>query len=274
MRAELDRAVLALGVFLLVAIPAMGRAATVHFELVAGSQIVERCDACASGEPLSEPLSGSFDLTNMPVPSESPVDALTGVDWQSVSFRIRGSGFLQRLNADQLAIVIDARINGVSTLLTSGRRQRPVPGDLRLVLVTPQGSGRELMITIVAVPVATDGPDGDGDRVLDTVDNCPRAANPDQGDADGDGVGDACDACADTGRRSPVRNDGCAPEQHCPCDGPTVGEDWPNQRAYVQCIARELKSLRRLGKISRHELVTLVREAIESGCGRRVLALR
>jgi hypothetical protein len=36
------------------------------------------------------------------------------------------------------------------------------------------------------------GPDRDGDRVVDRQDNCPDVPNRDQGDADGDGRGDAC----------------------------------------------------------------------------------
>jgi cytosine/adenosine deaminase-related metal-dependent hydrolase len=39
--------------------------------------------------------------------------------------------------------------------------------------------------------------DGDGDEVLDLVDNCPGTENSDQADSDGDQVGDACDACPD-----------------------------------------------------------------------------
>lgn len=37
-------------------------------------------------------------------------------------------------------------------------------------------------------------PDGDGDGVEDSVDNCPETANSDQADSDGDGVGDACES--------------------------------------------------------------------------------
>jgi subtilisin-like proprotein convertase family protein len=36
-------------------------------------------------------------------------------------------------------------------------------------------------------------PDGDGDGVGDTVDNCPSDYNPDQADTDSDGLGDVCD---------------------------------------------------------------------------------
>jgi hypothetical protein len=37
-------------------------------------------------------------------------------------------------------------------------------------------------------------PDRDSDGVIDMLDDCPEAADPDQADADGDGKGDACDA--------------------------------------------------------------------------------
>ena len=41
-------------------------------------------------------------------------------------------------------------------------------------------------------------PDSDLDGIVDTLDNCPHVANPDQQDTDGDGVGDVCDNCPTT----------------------------------------------------------------------------
>jgi len=38
-------------------------------------------------------------------------------------------------------------------------------------------------------------PDGDGDGVIDSCDNCQQAPNPSQHDTDSDGVGDTCDVC-------------------------------------------------------------------------------
>lgn len=40
--------------------------------------------------------------------------------------------------------------------------------------------------------------DGDGDGIVDALDNCPEEYNPSQFDQDGDGTGDACDLVDDT----------------------------------------------------------------------------
>ena len=55
--------------------------------------------------------------------------------------------------------------------------------------------------------VCTPTPDSDGDGVLDSFDNCPAAANPDQADADRDLIGDACDCCIDDGDGDGVLDD-------------------------------------------------------------------
>lgn len=77
------------------------------------------------------------------------------------------------------------------TLLLLGRH-----GLLALCLSASLGLGacnRAQDSDVPAGPV-TPIPDGDGDGVLDDVDNCPILANTDQIDTDRDGQGDACDS--------------------------------------------------------------------------------
>jgi len=70
--------------------------------------------------------------------------------------------------------------------------------------------------------IDTTSDDGDGDGVIDSIDNCPTISNPDQANLDGDAFGDACDddrdgdgvlngddACPDI---AGTGEDGCAPD--------------------------------------------------------------
>ncbi len=52
---------------------------------------------------------------------------------------------------------------------------------------------RELSAAEAAQLHQFQGPDADGDGVVDVLDNCPAIANPSQADCDSDGVGDACE---------------------------------------------------------------------------------
>jgi hypothetical protein len=64
-----------------------------------------------------------------------------------------------------------------------------------------------LLALSVGCPGGDDLPDGDGDGVPDSEDNCAEVANADQVDGDEDGVGDACDNCAETPNPDQVNDD-------------------------------------------------------------------
>ena len=253
-------------------LPGRVLADTVHYVLTAESRLTLFCQGCIPNPVASEPIGGSFDVTEMPVPADYAVDAITGLHLQSASNTITGAGFLQRLGADRMAMVVKGSLNGVSMLLTSGRRQPARTGEIRMQLTSTKGVQNGMRLIIVAVPAAAAGHDADGDTIGDEVDNCPHVANPTQADADADGTGDVCDQCADTPSSDTVVSDGCSLGQQCPCDGPDEGREWESQRDYVQCVARQLKVLRRTQHLGKSELRLLLQDAVRSGCGRRVIA--
>ena len=268
------RAVLALLVLSIGAAPRIAGAATVHYVLTGESRLVLFCQGCDPNQVASEPLTGSFDVTEMQVPSDYAVEAVTGLHLQSASNTITGSGFLQRLGTDRMAMVLESHLNGTDVLLTRGRRQPAHPDEIRMQLASPHGAQSGVRLTLVAVPAATDGRDGDADGFVDAADNCPLVANPTQTDSDGDGVGDACDLCPGTPAGDAVLSDGCSIGQKCPCDGPSPDQEWTNQRAYVDCVATQLKALRRQGHLGKSDVRLLLEDAVHSGCGRRVLAMQ
>jgi len=244
---------------------------TVRYVLTDESRLTTHCATCEPATTRVQPLRGTFDLSVLPG-VEYAVEAVTRVRWQTDTLNISGAGFIQRLGDVGLAMVLEAHMNGVPILLTSGRRQHASAGELRLQLTSPKGTSG-FAVTLVAVPDPAAAPDADADGVADAADNCPAAANSDQADGDGDAAGDACDACPETPVASPVLRNGCALVQTCPCDGPTADEEWSNQRAYMQCVARTLRKLRLRGQVDKNEIRSLLRDAVRSGCGRRILAM-
>jgi hypothetical protein len=256
----------------LTALAAPAHAQSVRYVLTAESRLTTICTGCDPIQSTAQPLAGSFDVSVLPGDAYA-VAAVTGIDWQSGPVVIKGSGFLQRFADERMAVVLETRFNGVPVLLTSGRRQPSAANEIRLRLSSPKGARNAFSVTLVAVPATPGSPDADHDGVADDVDTCPAKANADQLDADGDGIGDACDACADTAGNGPVLANGCAVEQACPCDGPSTDEEWASQRAYIQCVARALKTLRLDGHLGKSEIRLRLQDAVRSGCGRRILAM-
>jgi hypothetical protein len=72
--------------------------------------------------------------------------------------------------------------------VTYGILEGPLAGTGGLVVIEMEPSD------VVIDPATDPVPDGDGDGIPDSQDNCLEIANPDQADANGEGFGDACDA--------------------------------------------------------------------------------
>jgi len=246
---------------------------TRHYILNTGSSIASVCNHCGSAPGTPEPLSGSFDVTVLPLSTVFDVAAVTNVSLASDSFSISGNGFLQRLGPDRQAMVIEARVNDATVLFTSGRRQHSDAPNITIVL-SARSAAQTYILVIAAAPADDRPQDLDNDGIPDVHDNCPTVANPDQKDSDGDGVGDACDECPDTLAGALVTRSGCSLEQLCPCDATRTGEQWQSPRAYLRCVAAVTRRMRREGQMSASQRLAIIRQSAHSACGRTVVALR
>lgn len=250
---------------------------TQHFVINAGSSITSVCNTCGEPPAKPEPLTGSFDVTLLPISSVFNVAAVTGLTLASERFTVTGNGFLQRLGRDRQAMVLETRVNGDRVLFTSGRRQHAGSHDITIVLASRHSarwSGSHTYVLVIsASPENDDPPDADGDGIADGQDNCPTISNADQNDADADGVGDRCDQCSATAHGL-VNGQGCSIAQLCPCEAPASGKQWDSSRQYLHCVARATRVLRREGQLTRAQSLRILRRAAASGCGGTVVATR
>lgn len=248
-------------------------AGTRRYVLNPGSSITSLCNTCGEPPGVPEPLTGTFDVTVLPVSSATDVAAVTAVNLSSTRHVLGGHGFLQRIGPDRQAMVLEGEVNGDRVLFTSGRRQHANGGDVTIILSSPRTGKHTYVLVISASPVNDQPADADGDGIPDARDNCPTVANSDQADSDGDRVGDACDQCPDT-TDGLVTRQGCSIAQLCPCDGPASGQQWESQTDYLRCVARATRTFRRSGQMSRAESLETLRRASRSGCGRTIIAMR
>ncbi|MFI5394766.1 MAG: thrombospondin type 3 repeat-containing protein [Candidatus Binatia bacterium] len=247
---------------------------TLRYILNAGSSVTSVCNSCAEPPAAPEALSGSFDVTILPLSTIFDVAAVTNVKLVSRNFTVSGNGFLQRLGPDRQAMVLDTQVNGATVVFTSGRRQYADPVSITIILSSSRRADRTYVLVVSASPVSDQPQDTDGDGIPDAQDNCPSVANSDQRDSDGDGVGDVCDLCPDTPADQPVNRSGCSVDQVCPCDASATGQQWQSQREYLLCVARATSALYRGGKISTDQRRGIIRRAARSACGRTVVAWR
>ncbi len=259
----------------LVASGSAARAGEMLYRLDPDSKIVEVCPDCGESERLTESLTGSFVLATLPVAGSYDVAAITHLSMTSESFNITGHGFLQQFESGRYKMILEAQVNDVTVRLSSGPRSRPDQRDLTVVLFGRVADGlHTYILALTASPVEEPQFDADEDGVADASDNCPVTPNPDQADEDHDLVGDVCDSCRATAGADLVTRVGCSVEQLCPCSGPSTDRDWESPTEFLQCVGRATRTLRREGRISRAERVSLLRRAAHSGCGRTVVALR
>lgn len=254
------------------ALPAFAVSQT--YVLNPGSSIVKACDGCVRPPQAPEALSGTFQLTVLPVDKRFTVAAISDLKLESESHVLTGYGFLQRIGLRRQAIVLNATIDNQEILLTSGRRQNSSSQEIQLVLSSRPGDAYRYILVLYASPAGNQWPDADQDGVGDDMDNCVEVSNGDQSDTDHDGVGDACDKCPSTPAEEVADRHGCSVAQQCPCDARRSGRLWENQGQYLRCVTAAARALRDAGRITPADAIRMLRESGQSGCGRTIVAAR
>jgi len=252
--------------------PAGAAASGRSYTLVGHSSIVTVCPSCGTPPSAPRPLSGTFQLTALPVAGSLAFAAITDMALYAEGISIRGSGFVQNLDSNRQAMVISAAITGRELLLRSGQRPSFHEDGIRLILSSADAEGVSYLIVLEANADLSAARDADGDGMDDTTDNCRTLANADQRDGDADGIGDLCDSC-EGASAGLVNANGCTVEQICPCYEQRDGSSWENRAQYLRCVAAEARVLRREGQVSTADAWRLVREAAKTTCGRPIIAM-
>ena len=87
-------------------------------------------------------------------------------------------------------------------------------------------------------------------------------------DSDGDRVPDSLDQCPDTAPGAIVDSQGCSLDQLVPCSGPASGGSWKNHGGYVSSFSQAAEGFVEQGLISPEDAETLVSSAAQSSCGK------
>lgn len=246
-------------------------AQTLTYVLRPGSSIAGRCRQCDTPPRPPEPLTGSFDVTPLPLNGVRGVAAITNLKLHSATFALSGNGFLQQVGAQGDALAVEVHFDDKSLLFTSGKSHLVSDRGIRAVMTSHLG--RDSYVLVLSASPLDDGErDADHDGVPNTSDNCPTMPNADQLDDDEDGIGNPCDACSAGGEGGPVTREGCRVDQLCPCHVDRAGSAWEDQASYLRCVAAGIRTIRRSGDLSRSDAVKMLRRAGRSSCGRTIIA--